>query len=228
MNLDAADAKDSDNSSASPAASASSDLHEDGISSTETTPPPHADDGPGFYSPRTSTHFSVASSAYSQSYQSGNSVFSDSAPNAHGFLSHYRQWSHDGRPTTSGTSVAGSAYDDEDQADLAAAVGLLSCSYGTPKTGPIALPQDVPPVPPLPAKFLGEAGSKLSGSGSTLTIGHSVPQREYSNFRHESKDIDMADEDDSVDEDDDFSSHHHQSSRDRVDDDEGVFGRMEE
>lgn len=227
MNQDAAEAaKDSDHSSASPAASGSSDPPEDDLSSTETTPPPHADDVPGLYSPRDSNRYSVASSGYSRSYQSANSVFSDSAPNGLGYMSHYRQWSTDGRPTTSGTSVAGSAYEDEDQADLAAAVGLLSCSYGTPKTGPVLLPPDVPPVPPLPAKFVDEASSALSGSGSTLTVGHSsVPHREYSNFRQENRDVDMGDED-SLADDDEFDHRH--ASKDRTDEDEGVFGRMEE
>lgn len=54
---------------------------------------------------------------------------------------------------TANTSIAESYRGDEDPQDLAAAVGLLSCSYGTPKHGPTGLPLDVPPVPPLPAKY---------------------------------------------------------------------------
>lgn len=137
---------DSDNSS-SPAASASSDMRDEELSSTETTPPPQSDSA---Y--RDSKRFSNNSSVYSRSYQS---VFSESAPNnEHGFA-HHRQWSasSNSRPVTANTSYADSHRGDEDPQDLAAAVGLLSCSYGTPKSGPTGMPMDVPPVPPLPAKY---------------------------------------------------------------------------
>lgn len=146
MNQDAAPAIDSDNSS-SPAASGSSDMHEE-PSSAETTPPPQAE---GLY--RDNKRFSNTSSAYSRSYQS---VFSsESVPNNDNSFGHHRQWSasSNNRPVTANTSIADS-YRDEDPADLAAAVGLLSCSYGTPKTAPSALASDVPPVPPLPAKYV--------------------------------------------------------------------------
>lgn len=53
---------------------------------------------------------------------------------------------------TANTSIAES-YRDEDPADLAAAVGLLSCSYGTPNHNPVGMPNDIPPVPPLPEKY---------------------------------------------------------------------------
>lgn len=138
---------DSDNSS-SPAASGSSDMREDGVSSTETTPPPQSENA---Y--RDSKRLSNNSSVYSRSYQS---VFSSgSAPNNDNGFSHHRQWSasSNGRPLTANTSIAESYRGDEDPQDLAAAVGLLSCSYGTPKSGPTAMPMDVPPVPPLPAKY---------------------------------------------------------------------------
>jgi hypothetical protein len=145
MNQDAP-TNDSDNSS-SPAASGSSDMHDGDVSSAETTPPPQTD---SLY--RDSKRFSNNSSLYSRSYQS---VFSnESMPNnEHGF-SHSRQWStsSNNRPWTANTSIAES-YRDEDPQDLAAAVGLLSCSYGTPKSGPITMSADVPPVPPLPAKY---------------------------------------------------------------------------
>lgn len=139
---------DSDNSS-SPAASGSSERDEE-LSSPESTPPPQADNG---YRERDSKRYSNNSSAYSRSYQS---VFSSgSAPNGeNGFAHHYRQWSSSSnRPNTANTSIAES-YRDEDPQDLAAAVGLLSCSYGTPKSGPTGMPNDdVPPVPPLPEKY---------------------------------------------------------------------------
>ena len=144
MNTDGNPTNDSDNSS-SPAASGSSERDDD-LSSAETTPPPQADG-----SSRNSKRYSNPSSAYSRSYQS---VFSESAPSGdHGF-SHHRQWSSSSntRPMTANASIVES-YRDEDPQDLAAAVGLLSCSYGTPKSGPTALANDIPPVPPLPEKY---------------------------------------------------------------------------
>jgi hypothetical protein len=215
---------DSDNSP-SPPASGSSGLR-DGMSSTETTPPPHADDhAVGSYSShshfgqRSIKRYSANSSAYSQSYQS--TVFSD---NGNG-NNHYRHWSNvSDRPTTSGTSLAGSYPDDgnTDQ-DMAAAVGLLSCSYGTPKSGPVALPPDVPPVPPLPAKFMDFNASPLSGN-TTVTPQQSSVRNSYR--YHQDKDIDM-DDDHFADEEDYRQSN--SRSRGRVDeDDDAFFGRMEE
>lgn len=217
MNVDGA-TMDSDNSS-SPAASGSSDLQDSEMSSVETTPPPQLDDaGSAFHSAArsdfgSSKRFSTNSSAYSHSYQS--SVFSESVPNSRPYMSHYRQWSTDGRPTTSGTSVNG---DDQDQADLAAAVGLLSCSFGTPKTGPVMLPADVPPVPPLPSQFLGHKADHLSGTTMTFA---GAP-RSYSSYVRERKDVEM-ELDNSADEDE---PERHRSRSD--DDDEGMFGMMEE
>ncbi|KAJ9668226.1 hypothetical protein H2201_001656 [Coniosporium apollinis] len=229
MNQDAEAAKhgDSDHSSVSPAASGSSDLHEDDSSSNDTTPPPQADDHTfGSYSARHSQYgqskrFSTQSSVLSRSHRSSNSVFSDSAPNGH-YMSHYRQWSNDGRPTTSATSVTGSHYDDEEQADLAAAVGLLSCSYGTPKSGPVSLPADVPPVPPLPARFLSQiCNSTIAAHGPQR---HSTPRPKYPSYASEGHDVDMDDEGLMDEEYDD----RHYAARGRSDEDEGVFGTMEE
>ena len=217
------DAGDSDRSSASPPASGSSDLRDE-VSSTETTPPPQLDDHAvgsyphSHFGHRSIKRYSGNSSAYSQSYQS--TVFSDNG-NGH----HYRQWSNvSDRPTTSGTSVAGSYHDDgNDHADLAAAVGLLSCSYGTPKSGPVALPPDVPPVPPLPAKFM-EFNRSLSGS-TTVTAQQSSIRNSY-RYHSESKDVDM-DDDHFADEED--YRHSNSRSRGRIDEDEeAFFGRMEE
>ncbi|KAF2107417.1 hypothetical protein BDV96DRAFT_616870 [Lophiotrema nucula] len=225
MNNDGDSGQESDHSSVSPPASGSSDLRDD-LSSTDTTPPPQLGDHPvGSYSrsqfgQRSSKRYSTnSSSAYSQSYQSA--VFSDS-----GNGGHYRQWSNvSDRPTTSGTSVAGSYRDDEnDQADLAAAVGLLSCSYGTPKTGPLSLGSDIPPVPPLPARFL-EPNDTHSLSGST-TVAAQQSSLRGSHFRYnrlEGKDVDM-----DLESEDDYR-HSNSRSRGRLDDDdEGIFGRMEE
>ncbi|KAF2267805.1 hypothetical protein CC78DRAFT_576816 [Lojkania enalia] len=228
MNQDGESSRDSDHSSVSPPASGSSDLRDE-LSSTDTTPPPQGEDHAvgsyprSHYVHRSSKRYSTnSSSAYSQSYQSA--VFSDSG---HG--GHFRQWSNvSDRPTTSGTSVAGSYHDEEnDQADLAAAVGLLSCSYGTPKTGPTSLPPDVPPVPPLPAKFLGfNNPDSLSGRTTVTAQQSSLRGSSYGFHRQESKDVDMDDETFAMD--DDFR-HSNSRSRGRADeDDDGIFGRMEE
>lgn len=163
------DGPDSDNSS-SPAASGSSDMRDEDLSSTETTPPPQGDNAYRDSSKR----FSNNSSIFSRSYQS---AFSESVPE-HGF-SHNRHWStSSGRPLTAGSNFGESYTGNEDAQDLAAAVGLLSCSYGTPKSAPSALPMDAPPVPPLPAKY----------------------QTGYSNFRGQGNDVDMEDEISSDDE----------------------------
>ncbi|KAK7521057.1 uncharacterized protein IWZ02DRAFT_276418 [Phyllosticta citriasiana] len=196
-------ASESDQSSASPDGSSSD--YRDGMSSAETTPPPHGDDLVGsFGRSYPEKRFSSNSSAYSQSYQS--STFSESVP------SYY----HD-RPTTSGTSTT--AYDDEDQADLAAAVGLLSCSFGTPQSKPIVLPPDVPPVPPVPARFAGNSFGSTAIATPPGEHQYATSMRSYYASRHKEEDVDM-------DDDDDEDDHRRRGRSD--DDDEGMFGRMEE
>ncbi|KAL1613553.1 hypothetical protein SLS54_010489 [Diplodia seriata] len=237
---EAAKAAESDHSSPSPAGSGSSDYRDDGMSSAETTPPPH-DDAPiiGSYTGGRfpNKRFSSNSSAYSQSYQSNQSVFSESIPtNGSSSLNFYRQQSYDGgRPTTSGTSAT--AYEDEDQADLAAAVGLLSCSYGTPHSKPVMLPPDVPPVPPLPARFVNNSSSSVDSPSSRhpagcTTIATPPGQHEYAASMRSSytssRHGNNVDEDVDMEDDDDYYERQ-QRSRGRSDeDDEGMFGRMEE
>lgn len=190
MNQDAKEGHDSDDSS-SPAASGSSDTRDEDLSSNETTPPPQRDEE--------HKRFSGNSSLYSRSYQS---VFSNgSAPNGdHGF-SHHRQWSAstNSRPMTANTSIAESYFGDEDPQDLAAAVGLLSCSYGTPISGPTGIGYDVPPVPPLPAKY------------QTHTT------KFNSNYRNQG-DVEMEDDEDSDDE-------PHNGRHDETE--YGMFGNMD-
>lgn len=200
---------DSDNSSASPAASGSSGLRDDDISSAETTPPPQAEHSFG----HRKQHSIASSAGYSRSYQSAYSG-PGSLPRYQDDVHNSRKWSvSSSRPVTAGASIAES-YPDEDQADLAAAVGLLSCSYGTPKSGPVQLPPDVPPVPPLPAKYQGLAGTSYQQSSSLLRSRYS-PQ----------EDVDM-DEESSED---DGEQHYHSTRQSRADDhDDGVFGAMEE
>lgn len=189
MNNDGPDAvkngnSDSENSSASPAASGSSD-REDDISSAETTPPPQSEQYRGHHK-----QFSTASSGYSRSYQS---VFSTSEQPAE--YQHRRQWStSSNRPVTAGTSVGGGSYTGrEDQADLAAAVGLLSCSYGTPQTGAGLQQSGIPPVPPLPERYQKEARGNA--------------------------DVDMEEE---------YDEEAGESAQSRADDEDEIFGQMEE
>ena len=183
---------DSDNSSASPAASGSSD-RDDEVSSAETTPPPHSE---AVRSHRKQD--STASSGFSRSYQSVFSTSEGPATNSAEYH-HDRHWSSSShRPVTAGTSIANS-YPGEDQADLAAAVGLLSCSYGTPQTGPMVMPSDVPPVPPLPAR--------------------------YQSQHHQSQDVDMGDASSS---DDDTQTGSKSNRYSRAEEDDGIFGQMEE
>lgn len=213
MNVDAPDlakASDSDNSSDSPAASGSSDPRddEDDISSAETTPPPHGETVYG----HKKQYSNASSAAFSRSYQS---VFSNAdRPSSSGVdYSHHRQWStSSNRPVTAGTSIAES-YPNEDEADLAAAVGLLSCSYGTPQSGPVIL-GDIPPVPPLPAKYQGMAGTSYQ---------HRPEASKLRNF----EDINM-DEESSEDEAENEPRRYATRLDPRAEDDDGIFGNMEE
>lgn len=158
-------------SSASP--DASSEVR-DGLSSAETTPPPldeqEEDDDfemsgmPANWTKRPS--IGNASAAFSRSYQSiTSSSYNGSAPLHSPAFSHFRKSSVDTRPSTADTRL-----NEEDEADLAAAIGL--CNFGTPRTGPVSMTPDVPPVPPLPARYL-DSGSHPSNQ--SLGLGHSGP-----------------------------------------------------
>ena len=162
-------------------------------------------------------------SGFSRSYQSassGNAASAGSLPNGTGF-GHLRQQSGERRPLSSGVGPGGL----EDEAGLAAAVELLSCSFGTPRTGPVALPPDIPPVPPLPAQYQ----SQTILSGSTLPPSYTVQAGSTSYVREDRRrdmgDVQMEEGDESIDDEDEDDSR----SRGRSDeDDDGVFGRMEE
>jgi hypothetical protein len=225
MNQDAAtppdSAKDfqSDQDSASPAASGFSEQH-DGESSADTTPPPQADMFNTYSSGSFTTRHKRYSSgqSFSRSYQSAPSgAQPGSIPNASPF-GHYRDHSHELRPLSSGVSR------NQEDDGLAAAVELLSCSFGssgTPRSIPVTLPEDAPPVPHIPAQYLCEN----SFSGSTLTPSHH-PRQTESYTRHQVHIGDkMEESEDSVADDDEYD----ERSRGRSDeDDDGVFGRMEE
>ena len=173
MNHDAIAAEDStkrsesDQSSASPAASGSSDIREEEeyLSSAETTPPPMHERYAmveDIEHTRSRRH-SGNSSSFSRSYQSAPS-FSLPPSNS---LCHYQQR----RPSSSGIA---SADVDEDEAGLVAAVESL-CSFGTPRKGPVLLPDDVPPVPPVPAIYRDYNANQLSGSlGQAAELGLSL------------------------------------------------------
>ena len=156
--------------SASP--DASSDVR-DGISSAETTPPPmdeqeEEDDDfemsgmPANWAKRPSVS---NASAFSRSYQSiPSSSYNESAPLHSPAFSHFRQSSIDTRPSTADTRLH-----EDDEADLAAAIGL--CNFGTPRTGPLSMTPDVPPVPPLPARYLDSSSHPGSQSPRLAPLG---------------------------------------------------------
>lgn len=230
MNPDTQTIAASDRSSAS---SGVSDLRS-GLSSNETSPPPMSDDcGPS------------AASSLSRSYAStaltGSSAPTFSSPPRS--AAHWRNSSVGSRPST-----AEPAPFDDDEAGLAAAIGL--CNFGTPRSGPIkTLADDVPPVPPLPARYLGQSANNSHPVGSGhggygISLGLNSPPATASlaststptayNPLHASLSYKVSDlrgrSDSTVDDDrrDDHHSHAHAHTHVDDDDDEGVFGRMEE
>lgn len=230
---------ESDNSSVSPAAS--SDLH-DGISSAETTPPPMDDEDaeadredkvlPHGYSSavrRPSYNFNHPS-AFSRSYQSvASSSYADNGSLHSPSFSHFRQSSVDTRPSTAETT--GVPEEDSDANDLAAAIRL--CNFGTPRSNAVAGSSDVPPVPPLPARYLSQqSGVSNAGSlgipGSTPAVFGSFSLDPSQSYRvSDERDVKMGDADRESrrrrNNDVDFGSRQVHD-----DDDDGVFGRMEE
>ncbi|OJD10537.1 hypothetical protein AJ78_08484 [Emergomyces pasteurianus Ep9510] len=181
---------ESDRSSTSPTVSGISELR-DGISSAETTPPPTGEEGIFTTSstttgkpPSSGTHPSpqnrnhslshrFSANSFSRSFQSiPSSSFTGSAPTFSPSPSHFRQSSisTDTRPSTAET---GGLLDD-DEAGLAAAIEL--CHFGTPRSGPVPMsPEDIPPVPPLPARFLGSHSMGVSmGMGMAMANNNNV------------------------------------------------------
>lgn len=214
---------DSDHSSASPVASASSELHDDYISSAETTPPPISEQpyfqeglNHGMYKRHSGT-----SSAFSRSYQSApSSSFVTSSEHLSGTSCGQQ------RPSTSGAIPPSHLAVDDDTAGLAAAVDTL-CSLGTPRSGPVHLPPDVPPVPPLPAQYASQNINRFSGSVLTPTQ-RDLGLPPYSTQRvSNERNIQRRGDQKAYSDDEDFdrtSITHNKSD----DEEEGVFGRMEE
>ncbi|SPQ22342.1 4866af30-fb10-4049-b223-b3c8f1d1d7c2 [Thermothielavioides terrestris] len=208
----------SERDSASPAASGYSDQQDRG--SADTTPPPQLDaTHPANSSYRSFGKRSSSGNGLSRSYQTAPyaSSAAGSIPSVSGF-GHFRQLSHDQRPTSSGRNATG-----QDDRELAAAVELLSCSFGSNSgSRTVHLPADAPPVPPLPAQYLDQG--ILSGTSFI----NSYPSRAPESFtRGERRQVEtkMEESGESVMGDDDEDMR----SRARSDeDDDGVFGRMEE
>lgn len=155
--------QESESSEDSPPAYGFSDL-QDEESSRSSTPEQDVDDAQSNPVPprknRPSRQDSY-NSAFSRSYAStsGYSFTASSAPTESGDLYWYRSSAMRRRPSTSSQSH----YSSDEQADVtAAAEGLVSCSLGTPKHTSTQLPDDIPPVPPLPAQFAGQASRPVS------------------------------------------------------------------
>jgi hypothetical protein len=222
---------DSENSSTSPTASGSSELQEDEISSAETTPPPmtelaYEQDG---YGMRQSKRHSHNMSGFSRSYQSApsSSFPRQLPPMGTALVNPYHPAPR--RPSTSGIGTTRDAMADEEDASLAAAVQSL-CSFGTPRSGHVHLPADAPPVPPVPARFVEENNNRMSG--------HFIPPLLQPDFGLRPPPLThrISDERDAksdgrrrpvLDEDEEYDNRSMSHGRSDEDDD-GVFGRMEE
>ena len=225
--LDPTKATESDHSSASPAASGSSEIQDDDTSSIETSPPPMSEDAfmPENSEIRDSKRYSSNSSIFSRSYQSGpfGSMAASSIPTTSSYGS-YRYGGIQRRPSTSGVVASGTSASD-DEAGLAAAVEL--CNFGTPRTGPVHLRPDVPPVPPLPERYQSHNAKLSMGSTGYPMYHHELGLLPTLSHRiSDERDVKMhrshADDDD-----DDYDQRSISRSR-SVEDEEGVFGRMEE
>ncbi|KAI9367039.1 hypothetical protein BJX61DRAFT_538377 [Aspergillus egyptiacus] len=227
---------ESDTSSASP--DASSELR-DGLSSAETTPPPmDEDDGDDEMLTEPEKRLGINNTApqFSHSYQSvPSSSLTSSVPWASPAFSHFGHSSTDTRPSTAEAKLH-----DDDEADLAAAIGL--CNFGTPRMGPVSMSPGIPPVPPLPSRFLDREGSaensSLAKSGGVLdtTLANShqdvfLPLSYNPSLSYkvsDEREVRMGNTERSDRQtrnaDVDFGSRPTQAD----DDDDGVFGRMEE
>lgn len=211
----------SDAGSASPPASGYSE-HHDGGSSADTTPPPRE----GFAANNTiiyrdaSKRYSNGSN-YSRSYQSAvsGSFFPGSLPQRSEF-SHNRHGSSDRRPPSSGLNNTG-----QEDRDLAAAVELLSCSIGSNGGNRDArLPEDAPPVPPLPAQYLDQAAFSSTSFINSYTT--QMPESFTRGDHRGNVDVKMEDSDGSMV--DEEEEERRSRARSSDEDDEMMFGRMEE
>jgi len=222
MNNDAPVAKptalmDSDMSSASPAASGSSDPADPSDMSSRTSTLSELDEEDEEDSVKPMGR-SVPSNSYadhfSHSYRSTGvgSIAGSSVPHD---VSYLRRWSTaERRPSNASVAFSGSPYEQSDLA--AAAAGLLSCSIGTPKSGPTHLHGDVPPVPPLPAKYREHNRSRPVSYGAFSEKNGDSPKTNSGRFHRQdyNPDVDMEDE---------------SNARGRSEEeDDGIFGTMEQ
>lgn len=256
MNHDGPEAE-SELSSASPDASSE---RQEGPSSADTTPPPtgpedeedeeeEEDDlemsgvstvGDKRYDVPNSNS-NNPSGLFSHPYQyAPSSSFTGSAPLHSPSFSNFRHSSIDTtRPSTANTKLH-----DDDEADLAAAIGL--CNFGTPRTGPVPLSPSIPPVPALPGRYLepnggngGQTSQSLDQSrvpGADAALPGSIPNMFLSVSYNPSLSYKVSDEREvgrgnaertsrqNRNADVDFGSRHAPADED----DDGVFGRMEE
>jgi len=200
---------DQEESSASPAASGYSDPRDSRQSSADTTPPP-----------QTEQHDEVngySVDGFSLSYQSAPSME---------------------RSLLSPSLTAISTGNKEEDEGLSNAIELLSCSFNTPQTRVTTIPLAIPPVPALPpqfASYANQTSSRVLAPIDPLQCATSYAQSDrfhiyaasdrYHSFGDRQSDVKMEDGDESNVDDDDYE----RRSRGRSDeDDEGVFGRMEE
>ena len=141
----------SEGSSASPGYSGSSEM-QDELSSVETTPPPMSE---AVYSIPGSKRHSNSSTGLSRSYRSVHSSSYAESVLSPGFPPQRFSGVSDFRPSTSGT----------DDGALAAATASLNV-FGTPRTRPVTVGSEIPPVPPLPQQY---QSYNSKSSDSTLT-----------------------------------------------------------
>ncbi|KAI2783014.1 hypothetical protein F4815DRAFT_491964 [Daldinia loculata] len=213
----------SDPESASPTASGYSDLH-DGRSSADTTPPPHLDafSAMNSFAYRTASKRDSNGSSFARSYQSAvsGSFFSGSVPNGNGF-GHARHASSDRRPPSSGMNSTG-----QDDRDLATAIELLSCSFGSNGgTRDSRLPDDAPPVPPLPAQYLDHAAFTSTSFINSFPSGQMPESFTRGELRH-TEDVKMEDSESSIMDEDEGEGRFR--ARSSEEDDDMMFGRMED
>lgn len=206
--------------SSSPAASGYSD--QERLSSADTTPPPMVE--ASLFSGDLYRNKGY-SKGMSRSYQSAMtpSALPGTAlrGNATGDL---RKLGDEQRPTSSGQNNTG-----EDDRDLAAAVELLSCSFGSNNGshGTVTLPSDAPPVPPVPVQYLDQAQSLSNVGFFNSFTGRQPESFTRGEMRRDSIDVRMEDSGDSGPEDDDFDKRS-RSRSDEEDDGALMVGRMEE
>lgn len=222
--------QDSDHSSVSPAASTAFDLHDEFLSSAETTPPPNGEHiyAQDSFNTTTEKRNSASSSVFSRSYQSASSVPAGSVPLNGSSFGGFHNSSNQRRPSTSGIGAPKPFSTDEEEAGLAAAVESL-CSFGTPRSGAVQLPPDVPPVPPLPAQYVSQNLNRLSSNAVHTTTQPTLdlPPPSFQRLSNERDVRTKTRLKSKVMEDDDFEDHLTSRDRNDEDDDEIMFGRDE-